>query len=70
MSSKIQNDKLIVSFQNGPSMNWNLPDKKDKETLRHIRKAAVKFVYDNMGTYGQVEAVKKTFTQAGYYLTR
>ncbi len=70
MSPKVINDRFIVSFQEGRKKVWNLPDKKDKAAIKRIRREAVAFVKENMGSYGQVEAVTKALTQAGYYLTR
>lgn len=70
LSSYISGDQLHLSFQGGPTRSWQLPVKSDKLKLRLVREEAVAFVRDNGATIGQINAVKKTFTDTGYHLTR
>jgi hypothetical protein len=70
MSSYINNGQLHVSFAGGSERSWSLPGKNDKAALLAMREKAVAFVRENKATLGQVNALKKTLTDAGYYLTR
>jgi hypothetical protein len=70
MSSYINNDQLHISFAGGASRSWPLPARKDKVALLSVREKAVSFAKENGATLGQVNAVKKTLTEAGYHLTR
>ncbi len=70
MSSYINNGQLNVGFQGGASRSWSLPPKNDKAALASMREKAVTFARENGATIGQVNAVKKTLTDAGYHLTR
>lgn len=70
LSSYISADQLHLSFQGGPSRSWPLPPRTDKVALKRIRDQAVTFARDHGATMGQVNAVKKTLTDAGYHLTR
>ncbi len=70
MSAKIDEGKLIVVFENGRSQSWTLPEVTDKLSIKSIRDQAVAFAADNGATLGQVNAVKKALTEAGYHLTK
>ena len=70
MSSFVDENKLYVSFQGGPSNSWELPDPSDKSEIRKVRDSAVSFAKANGATIGQINAVKKALTEAGYYLTK
>ena len=69
-SSYIEDNHLHVSFQGGPSHSWSLPARSDKNKLRSVREEAVSFSREQGATIGQINAVKKTLTDAGYHLTR
>jgi len=70
MSSYIARDQLHVSFRSGASQSWELPDKNNKVELRSVRGKAVAFAREHEATVGQVNAVIKTLTDAGYHLTK
>lgn len=70
MSSYISGTSLQVSFASGPSSSWPLPSKTDKTALRAMRDEAIAFATKNKATIGQVNAVKKALTDAGYHLTK
>lgn len=70
MSSYIKSNHLHVSFQDGSSDSWELPDRDDKSGIRSVRDKAVLFAKENDATIGQVNAVKKALTDAGYHLTK
>lgn len=70
MSSYISGNELRIEFASGPRDSWRLPSRSDKETLRAIRKKATDFAERNGATLGQVNAVRKTLTDAGYHLLK
>lgn len=70
MSSRIENGKLFVGFEGGPSNSWQLPSRDDKNSIRSIRSQAVGFAKQNDATIGQENAVKKALTDGGYHLTK
>lgn len=70
MSSYIQSNNLHVSFQDGSSDSWTLPNRSDKNGIRTVRDKAVAFAKENKATIGQINAVKKALTDAGYHLTK
>lgn len=70
MSSYIQSNHLHVSFQGGSSDSWTLPNRSDKNGIRKVRDKAVAFAKENKATIGQINAVKKALTDAGYHLTK
>ena len=70
MSSYLSNNQLHVSFVSGPSTSWKLPSKTDKASLREVREKAITFAKKHGATLGQVNAVKKALTDAGYHLTK
>jgi hypothetical protein len=70
MSSYISGNQLRVEFATGQSGTWVLPAKSNKEGLRAIRSKAVEFAEKNGATVGQVNAVRKTLTEAGFHLLK
>jgi len=70
MSAYLSGTQFHVSFVSGPSSSWPLPSKTDKAALRAMRDKAISFATKNAATTGQVNAVKKALTDAGYHLTK
>lgn len=70
MSADVRGKKLFVSFANGASNSWTLPETSDKNAIRSIRDKAVDFAKQNGASYGQEQAVKKALTDAGYWLNK
>ena len=70
MSAYLSGSQFHVSFVSGPSSTWPLPSKTDKAALRAMRDKAIAFATKNAATIGQVNAVKKALTDAGYHLTK
>jgi len=70
LSSRIQEDMLCLEFQDGISDCWILPSKINVDEIKEVRDKAVSFVKENGATIGQINAVKKTLTEAGYYVSR
>ena len=70
MSCYLSDNQLHISFAAGAAKSWALPAKADKAALRTMREKAITFARENGATEGQVAAVKKSLTEAGYHLTR
>ena len=70
MSANVERNKLIVEFQTGDRNEWELPDIDDKNGIRSVRDSASEFAEKIGATLGQVNAVKKALTDAGYYVSR
>ena len=70
MSTFVKNGTLFVEFENGKKNQWGLPAKGDRERIRKVRDIAVEFAQQNSASFGQVNAVKKALTDAGYYVSR
>jgi negative regulator of replication initiation len=70
MSSFIARNRLHVEFATGESDSWELPSISDKAGIRKTRDLAVDFATKQGASLGQVNAVKKTLTDAGYHLVK
>ena len=70
MSSYVANGVLHVSFQSGPSNTWKLPALEDKNGIRAVRDQAVEFADQHQASNGQLHAVRKALTEAGYHVTK
>ena len=70
MTREVNDGKFIVGFADGASRSWSLPEKDDKAGIRRIRDAAIKFARENGATEGQIAAVMKGLTEAGYHLSK
>ncbi len=70
MSSKVTGQEFTVTFSDGASKSWALPRRDDKAGIRRARDTAVKFAKENGASTGQVYAVMKALTEAGYHLTK
>ena len=69
MTTRVEDSQLLVQFADGAREQWGLPDRSDNAAIRRVRDAAVAFAHGQGATLGQVNAVKKALTDAGYYLT-
>jgi hypothetical protein len=70
MTREAIDGKYTVAFADGASKNWSLPEKSDKTGIRRVRDAAIKFARENGATDGQIAAVMKGLTEAGYHLSK
>lgn len=70
MRARVQGSRFTVTFDDGQQQSWNLPSKSEKEAIRKVREAAADFATEHGATKGQVFAVYKALTDAGYHLTR
>ena len=62
--------EVTFGFGDGPRKTWKLPpNKADKHQVRRIREEALEFGKANGATPGQLNAIAKAFSDAGYYLT-
>ncbi|MCA1989662.1 MAG: hypothetical protein LDL07_11045 [Desulfarculus sp.] len=70
-TARVRDDGMLeVSYESGRSKNWQLPARGDKARIRQIREEAVEFAKANRATVGQINAVYKALTDAGYHLTK
>jgi len=65
-----RNEGLVKLLLACPVKGWSLPKRDDKAGIRRVRDAAVQFAEENGATVGQVFAVKKALTEAGYHLVK
>jgi len=67
LSTRVSDGKLYVDF---PEINkskvWTLPDQSDIEEIKRILAEAKAFASENGATFGQVKAVQKAMTDAGF----
>ena len=70
LSAYVENRNLVLAFAGGPERRWQLSDTGDKTALKRVRMEAVEFAKEAGATLGQVNAVKKALTEAGYHLTK
>jgi negative regulator of replication initiation len=70
MSTFVRSGTLFVEFENDKKNQWGLPAKGDRERIRKVRDLAVEFARQNSASFGQINAVKKALTDAGYYVSR
>jgi 5-methylcytosine-specific restriction endonuclease McrA len=68
---QITGREVSFRFSDDPWESWELPaNKEDKQEVRRIRQEALDFGRANGATPGQLSAIEKVFSDAGYYLTR
>lgn len=66
MSSRVEDDDLILLIEGKPVKKWRLPDKSDTEKLRLLRAEAVQFAAAQGATEGQQAAMRRTMWKEGY----
>ncbi len=69
MTARIEGDHLLVRFASGPSREFLLPDRHNKEEISILTYNAMAFAKTNDATEGQVNAVRKALTDAGFHIT-
>lgn len=70
LSANVVNGMLSVAFTDGPSKKWQLPHKDNKREIRIVRDKALAFAEQQGATEGQLKAVIKAMTNAGFYLMK
>ena len=71
LDRKTMDKEIAFRFGNGPWKTWKLPiDKENTQEVRRIRGEALDFGRANGATDGQLNAIGKAFSDAGYYLNR
>ena len=71
MSARVESSKLVVEFEGGSRKEWTLPNRADKHAIRNIRGAALMFARESGASDpGQMNAVRKALTNAGYHLIK
>lgn len=66
MSSRIEDEHLVLLVDGQPVKRWQLPAKGDAEKLRLLRVEAVQFAATQGATVGQQAAVRKALWKEGY----
>jgi hypothetical protein len=70
MVARAADGELSVRFASGQAKQWALPPRDDKAAIRKVRDEAVKFAEGAGAAFGQLQAVKKTLTDAGYHIAK
>jgi hypothetical protein len=71
LDRKTTDEEIAFRFGDGPWKTWKLPiDKVNTQEVRRIREEALDFGRANGATDGQLNAIGKAFSDAGYYLNR
>lgn len=70
MTSYIARDQLHIEFQGGASCSWTLPDRNDKAKIKAVLDKALSFAREQGASLGQINAVRKTLTNEGIWLTK
>jgi hypothetical protein len=71
LDRKTTDKEIAFRFGDGPWKTWKLPTvKANTQEVRRIREEALEFGRANGATDGQLNAIGKAFSDAGYYLNR
>ena len=71
LDRRTRDREIAFRFGNGPWKTWTLPtDRENTIEVRRIRDEAVDYGRANGATEGQLNAIRKAFSDAGYYLAR
>ncbi len=66
----VDDGRITFAFEDGPSCELLLPSKDDKDGIRRVRSEAIAWGTKVGATNGQIDAIKKAFTSAGYHLRK
>lgn len=70
-SAYLTNGRLQVEYQSGPRKQFMLPaSKNEKMAIREVLDSALAFGKETGATIGQLNAIRKALTDAGYHLTK
>ena len=61
-------DVFRVTFADGPSKEWLLPDKTDRHSFRSVLEQSLRFAGEEGATEGQLKYIRKELNRAGYYV--
>jgi len=70
LSAAVKDGRFSVRFDHGPVREWKLPPRADKQSIRKTTYEAMEFAEKKGATEGQILAVRKALTNAGYHLTK
>ncbi len=71
LTSKVMNDEVLsLVFRDGASREFILPPKHDKGAIRDVLDNAMSFAKQHNATHGQLQAVRKALTDAGWHITK
>lgn len=68
MRAEVEGRTLSIQFEGDAEKTWDLPSKGDKIALRVVRDKAWTFARDRGASKGQLAAIQKSLSDAGYYL--
>jgi hypothetical protein len=68
MRAEVQGKTLQVQFEGDDEESWELAAKGDKTALRVVRDKAWAFARARGASEGQLRAIQKALSDAGYYL--
>ena len=69
-SAYVANGQLIVEYASGARKHWVLPARDNKPAIQGIRREAMASGRANDATEGQINAILKALTEAGYHVTK
>jgi hypothetical protein len=70
MSPRVEAGQLSVGFEQGPANHWDLSHPSKTEDTKRVLNEAAAFARKQGATPGQVNAIRKALTEAGYHLIR
>lgn len=68
MRAEVQGKTLLVQFEGDDEESWDLAAKGDKTSLRAVRDKAWAYARERGASEGQLRAIQKALSDAGYYL--
>jgi len=69
MRARVEGGVLSVAFEKAGPKTWNLPSNKaDREAVRRVRDFAIEFAHTQGATDGQIRAIMKVLSEAGYFV--
>jgi len=70
MSPRVEAGQLSVAFEQSPANHWDLSHPSKTEDAKRVLNEAAAFAREHGATPGQVNAIRKALTEAGYHLIR
>lgn len=70
MRASVSNGLLKIEFETGAHKSWSLPSQSEKSAIRKITHEAMEYAEENGASLGQINAVRKALTDAGYRITQ
>jgi hypothetical protein len=67
ISARVEGGQLLLAVE-GEQISWDLPSRHEVERIRTITYEALAWAEERGATIGQLKAVRKALSEAGYYL--